>query len=67
MSPGLVYSGLFDVMDFREIETSVEKRVESLETALQGKEAWLSFNGKYMYVKTYVYIYISHCHTLSLK
>jgi hypothetical protein len=46
MSPGLVYSGLFDVMDFREIETSAEKRVESLETALQGKEAWLSFNGK---------------------
>ena len=40
MSPGLVYSGLTDVLKFSE----VDKSEESLERAVSGKEAWLSFN-----------------------
>ena len=40
MSPGLVYSGLTDVLKF----TEVDNTDSSLETALAGKEAWLSFN-----------------------
>ena len=40
MSPGLVYSGLTDILKFAEID----KSDSSLETALAGKEAWLNFN-----------------------
>jgi hypothetical protein len=41
MSPLLINSGLMDVMDFVEVDTKIE---DSLQSALQGKEVWLSFN-----------------------
>ena len=40
MSPQLVYSGLSDVLSFAE----VDKSDESMETAIQGKDVWLSYN-----------------------
>ena len=40
MSPQLVYSGLSDVLTFAEVDRSDE----SMETAIKGKDVWLSFN-----------------------
>ena len=40
MSPGLVYSGLTDILKFAEID----KSDNSLEMTLDGKDAWLNFN-----------------------
>lgn len=44
VSPDSVYSGLMDVLKFAVVDTSAEGKDASLQAALSGNEAWLSFN-----------------------
>jgi hypothetical protein len=44
VSPDSVYSGLMDILKFAVVDNAEEGRDASLEAAVSGNEAWLSFN-----------------------
>jgi hypothetical protein len=55
VSPDTVYSGLIDILKFAVVSTGVDKDA-SLESALSGIEAWLSFNVTSAELPTYASI-----------